>query len=52
MTRPAQPRLISKLHSLAEAGRFVARLGDVTRMVQRQGQAGLSAIPASDLFEA
>lgn len=55
-TGSAEPYIQVDLHSLAEAGRFVVRLGDslggATRMVQRHGQAGLTSIPASDLFEA
>jgi len=44
------------VHSLAGAGRVVARLGEslsgASGQAQRQAQAGLAAIPPSDLFEA
>jgi hypothetical protein len=52
----AEPYIRVDVHSLAGAGRFVGRLGEsldgAGRLVQRQTQDGLAAIPPSDLFEA
>lgn len=52
----AEPYISVDVHSLAEAGRAVGRLGEslggAGRLVQRQAQDGLVAIPPSDLFEA
>jgi hypothetical protein len=51
-----EPYISVDVHSLAEAGRVIARLGTAlsgaTTLAQRQVQAGLASVPPSDLFEA
>ena len=52
----ADPYIRVDVDSLTEAARFVAGLGEslcgATGQAQRHAQAGLAAIPPSDLFEA